>query len=279
MSAGHQLSANHRENLIPSNIPPDVEETSRKQNVRRRRDDGHHRTKTPPPSGGLAPDKRWQLSRKRYIREMRSTMEKATMVHDQSSPVATPEERAAALELVLRRKGDLPETFVHEFTEHAEDEWVADNGARMVARAWTDPAFRARLLADGTAAAREMGFEFPEHHRQLVVLENTADVHNVIVCTLCSCTAFTIIGAAPGWYKDLDYRARVVRESRIVLREMGLNLPESTEIRVWDTTADHRYMVLPVQPPATAGGSEEKLAKIVTQDSMIGISRLQEVTR
>jgi nitrile hydratase len=198
------------------------------------------------------------------------------MAHDHQQ-VASPERRAAALELVLRRKGDLPETFVHDFNEHAEDEWVTDNGARMVARAWTDPVYRARMLADGTAAAKEMGFEFPEHHRQLVVLENTPDVHNLIVCTLCSCTAYTIIGAAPGWYKDIDYRARVVRESRTVLREMGLVLPDSTEIRVWDTTADHRYMVLPVQPPATIGWAEDKLAKIVTQDSLIGASRLHDV--
>ena len=198
------------------------------------------------------------------------------MAHDHA-PVASPEQRAAALELVLRRKVDLPENFVHDFNEHADDEWVTDNGARMVARAWTDPEYRARMLADGTGAAKEMGFGFPEHHRQLVVLENTPDIHNVIVCTLCSCTAYTIIGAAPGWYKDLDYRARVVRESRTVLREMGLDLPESTEIRVWDTTADHRYMVLPLQPPATRGWAEDKLAKIVTQDSLIGASRLQDV--
>jgi len=110
-----------------------------------------------------------------------------------------------------------------------------------------------------------------------VVLENKPDVHNVIVCTLCSCTAYTIIGAAPGWYKDLDYRARVVRESRTVLREMGLDLPESTEIRVWDTTADTRYMVLPLRPPATEGWAAEKLAEVVTQDAMIGASRLDEV--
>jgi nitrile hydratase len=110
-----------------------------------------------------------------------------------------------------------------------------------------------------------------------VVLENTPDVHNVIVCTLCSCTAYTIIGAAPGWYKDLDYRARVVRESRTVLREMGLELPETTEVRVWDTTADTRYMVLPVQPTATKDWPVAKLAEIVTQDSMIGASRLNEV--
>lgn len=190
---------------------------------------------------------------------------------------ASVEERAAALEIVLRRKGEMPETFVEDFTDHAEEKWVTDNGARMVARAWVDPDFRKRMLADGTAAAKEMGFEFPHHHRQLVVLENTADVHNVIVCTLCSCTAYTIIGAAPDWYKDIDYRARVVRESRTVLREMGLDLPASTEIRVWDTTADHRYMVLPMQPKSTLGWPEEKLAAIVTQDAMIGATRLDKV--
>lgn len=197
---------------------------------------------------------------------------------DQSNPsVASLEQRTAALELVLRRHGALTDGFADDFAEHADDAWVTANGARMVARAWTDPAFRARMLADGTGVAREMGFEFPEHHRHLVVLENTPDVHNVIVCTLCSCTAYTIIGAAPGWYKDLDYRARVVRESRTVLREMGLDLPASTEIRVWDTTADTRYMVLPVQPPATRGWPEEKLAAIVTQESLIGASRLDDV--
>jgi len=152
---------------------------------------------------------------------------------------ASPEKRAAALELVLRRKADMPKNLVAEFTEHADDAWITANGAQMVARAWTDPEYRARMLVDGTAAARELGFEFPEHHRNLVVLENTATVHNVIVCTLCSCTAYTIIGAAPDWYKDLDYRARVVRESRTVLREMGLDLAATTEIRAWGH--DGRY--------------------------------------
>ena len=190
---------------------------------------------------------------------------------------ASPEQRTAAIEMVLRRQGVLQDGFVDDFTEHADDAWVAANGANMVARAWTDPVFRTRMLANGTAAAREMGFQFPEHHRHLVVLENTPDIHNVIVCTLCSCTAYTIIGAAPGWYKDLDYRARVVRESRTVLREMGLDLPAGTEIRVWDTTADTRYMVLPLRPPATEGWPADRLAKIVTQDAMIGASRLDAV--
>lgn len=199
------------------------------------------------------------------------------MADQMTSSVATPVQKTAALEIVLRRHGALSDEFVHDFAEHADDAWVTANGANMVARAWTDPAFRARMLADGIGASREMGFELPKHHRHLVVLENSASVHNVIVCTLCSCTAYTIIGAAPGWYKDLDYRARVVRQSRTVLREMGLDLPESTEIRVWDTTADTRYMVLPMQPPATQGWPVDKLAAIVTQDLMIGVSRLDEV--
>ena len=144
----------------------------------------------------------------------------------------------------------------------------------MVAKAWTDPVFRRRLLANGREAVAELGLGMPPHHRHLVVLENTPSLHNVICCTLCSCTAFTIIGLPPDWYKDFEYRSRVVRESRTVLREMGLDLPAEMEIRVWDTTADTRYMVLPVQPAQTAGWSEEKLATIVTKDSMIGVSRL-----
>jgi nitrile hydratase subunit alpha len=199
------------------------------------------------------------------------------MADQAPSPAAPPERRTAAIEMVLRRNGMLADGFIDDFTEHADDAWVSANGAQMVARAWTDPAFRVRLLADGAATAREMGFDLPEHHRRLVVLENTPDIHNVIVCTLCSCTAYTIIGAAPGWYKDLDYRARVVRESRTVLREMGLDLPAGVEIRVWDTTADTRYMVLPMQPPATEGWSLDRLAAVVTQDAMIGASRLEEV--
>ena len=125
-----------------------------------------------------------------------------------------------------------------------------------------------------STAVAELGIEMPPHHRHLVVLENTAAVHNVICCTLCSCTAFTVIGLPPDWYKDLEYRARVVRESRSVLKEMGLDLPPAIEIRVWDTTADTRYIVLPVQPPETIGWPQDKLAAVVTKDSMIGVARL-----
>ncbi|MEY3185018.1 MAG: Nitrile hydratase subunit alpha, partial [Pseudomonadota bacterium] len=114
----------------------------------------------------------------------------------------------------------------------------------------------------------------PPHHRHLVVLENTPTIQNVICCTLCSCTAFSIIGLPPDWYKDLEYRARVVRESRTVLREMGLDLPDSVEVRVWDTTADTRYMVLPLQPAHSQGWSEETLVALVSKDAMIGVARL-----
>jgi nitrile hydratase len=194
-----------------------------------------------------------------------------------SSKPVSPAKREAALEAALTERNLIPTGAIERLVEHAEDKWLTANGASMVARAWTDPAYRARLLANGKEAAAEMGYGMPEHHRHLVVLENTPTVHNVIVCTLCSCTAFSIIGAPPHWYKDLEYRARMVRQSRTVLREMGLDLPDAIEIRVWDTTADTRYMVLPVQPPATAGWSAEKLAGIVTQESMIGTQRLDGV--
>ncbi|MGZ8259269.1 MAG: nitrile hydratase subunit alpha [Caldimonas sp.] len=192
----------------------------------------------------------------------------------QQRSVAAIEKRIDAVESVLAERGLDPAEFVVEATRTAEERWVPDNGARIVAKAWTDAAFRRRLLADGKAAAAQLGFEMPRHHRHLVVLEDTPTVHNVICCTLCSCTAFTIIGLPPDWYKDLEYRARVVRESRTVLKEMGLDLPAEVEIRVWDTTADTRYMVLPMRPAGTEGWSEERLAGLVTKDSMIGVARI-----
>jgi nitrile hydratase subunit alpha len=192
----------------------------------------------------------------------------------QPPPIASVERRVDAIQAALEERGLQPGEFIAQANHLVEERWVPENGARVVAKAWTDPAFRARLLADGRAAVLELGYEMPRHHRHLVVLENTARVHNVICCTLCSCTAFTIIGLPPDWYKDLEYRARVVRESRTVLREMGLELPAAIEIRVWDTTADTRYMVLPMRPPETRGWSEERLAKLVTKDAMIGVARL-----
>lgn len=187
---------------------------------------------------------------------------------------ASGEARADAVRAALDARGLGAAGAVEALSHLATEEWVPRNGARVVARAWVDPAFRARLLADGRAAVAELGLAMPPHHRHLVVLENTPTVQNVICCTLCSCTAFTLIGLPPDWYKDFEYRSRVVRESRTVLKEMGLDLAPEVEIRVWDTTADTRYMVLPVQPPETVGWPEERLAEIVTRDAMIGVARL-----
>ena len=188
---------------------------------------------------------------------------------------ASMEQRVDAIQSMFDERGMNATAAVDELAHLATEQWVPRNGARIVAKAWVDPAFRARLLANGRAAVNELGLMMPKHHRHLVVLENTPIVQNVICCTLCSCTAFTIIGLPPDWYKDLEYRARVVRESRTVLKEMGLDLPAEVEIRVWDTTADTRYMVLPMQPPATVGWPEDKLAAIVTRDAMIGVARLE----
>jgi nitrile hydratase subunit alpha len=184
------------------------------------------------------------------------------------------ERRLDAIQIALEAHGLDAGAGVAELSHKAIEEWVPQNGARLVAKAWSDPEFRKRLIADGRAAAMDLGLTMPPHHRHLVVLENTPHIHNVICCTLCSCTAFTIIGMPPDWYKDLEYRSRVVRQSRTVLKEMGLELPPDMEIRVWDTTADTRYMVLPLQPPETVGWPEDELAEIVTRDSMIGVTRL-----
>jgi len=189
-------------------------------------------------------------------------------------PVAPPDRRVAALEAAFEARGLDAKAFVDKQVRVSEEDWVPQNGARVVAKAWTDPAFRERLLRDGRSAVAELGLSMPAHHRHLVVLENTPTLHNVICCTQCSCTAYTIIGLPPDWYKDFEYRARVVRESRTVLREMGLDLPPQMEVRVWDTSADTRYMVLPVRPAGTEGWSEERLAAIVTKDAMIGVARL-----
>jgi nitrile hydratase len=187
---------------------------------------------------------------------------------------ASVEQRVDAIQAAFEERGMKPAEFIDEFVHTAEEKWIPENGARVVAKAWTDPAFKARLLTNGREAVAELGLSMPPHHRHLVVLENTPSLQNVICCTLCSCTAFSIIGLPPDWYKDLEYRARVVRQSRTVLKEMGLELPPSIDIRVWDTTADTRYMVLPVRPAGTEGWPEEKLASVVTKDAMIGVARL-----
>ncbi len=162
-------------------------------------------------------------------------------------------------------------------TEEAISEEVAamrartpERGARVVAKAWTDAEYRKRLLANGTAACEELGLEIPA--LKLVVVENTPQVHNVIVCTLCSCYPRVLLGIPPDWYKSRPYRSRMVREPRAVLAEFGLSLPEQTSIRVHDSTADMRYLVLPMRPAGTEGWGEARLAGLVTRDSMIGVA-------
>ena len=191
-----------------------------------------------------------------------------------TTPTVSIEQRLDAIQTVLHRQGMQPAEFIDTFDELAHEHWVPANGAGLIARAWSDPAFKQLLLSNGMAAIREAGLSMPVHHRHFVVLENTADLHNVICCTLCSCTAFTIIGLPPDWYKELAYRSRVVREARTVLREMGLDLPAHTQIRVWDTTADTRYMVMPQRPAGTEALSVDQLTALISKDALIGVARI-----
>ncbi len=192
--------------------------------------------------------------------------------HHHPQPLSPIEARARALEELVTEKGLVQKDFIDTIVSAYEDDIGPLNGARVVARAWTDPAYKARLLADGTAAIGELGFGGPEGEH-LVVVENTPAVHNVVVCTLCSCYPWPVLGLPPTWYKSAPYRSRVVREPRVVLREMGLELPESVEVRLWDSSAETRYMVLPERPADTDGLSEDELAKRVTRDTMIGTAR------
>jgi len=189
------------------------------------------------------------------------------------APMSPVEQRVAALEALLTERGLVPEGFIEQVTHRYESQTGPMNGAKVVARAWADPEYKMRLLADGTAAIAELGFGGPEGDH-MVVVENTSIVHNVIVCTLCSCYPWPVLGLPPAWYKDPPYRARMVREPRALLAEMGCSLPEEVEVRVWDSSAEVRYLVLPQRPPATEGMTEAELAALVTRDSMIGVTRL-----
>lgn len=189
------------------------------------------------------------------------------------APVSPVERRVAALEALLTERGLVPGGFIEEITRRYESEIGPMNGAKVVARAWIDRQYKQRLLADGTAAIAELGFGGPEGDH-MVVVENAPGIHNVIVCTLCSCYPWPVLGLPPAWYKDPPYRARMVREPRTVLAEMGCPLPSETEIRVWDSSAEVRYLVLPERPPGTDGMMEAELARLVTRDSMIGVARL-----
>ena len=184
-------------------------------------------------------------------------------------PASGVELRARALEALLAEKGLVSGDAIDAVIEHYERDVGPRNGAAVVARAWVDPAYRERLLEHGTKAIAELGFGGAEGDN-MVVVANTPEVHNVIVCTLCSCYPWPVLGLPPAWYKSLPYRARMVAEPREVLREFGLELPDEVDIRVWDSSAEVRYLVLPMRPPGTEGWSEERLAEIVTRDCMIG---------
>jgi nitrile hydratase len=179
----------------------------------------------------------------------------------------------AAVEELLILKGIVTPEDVQRQVD-AMDARNYKRGAKMVARGWSDPAYRARMLANGSAAAEELGLEVGP--LKLIVVENTPGVHNVIVCTLCSCYPRMLLGIPPEWYKSRAYRSRVVREPRAVLAEFGTRLPEDVDIRVHDSTADMRYMVLPLRPRGTDGWDEERLAALVTRDSLIGVARLPD---
>jgi len=179
--------------------------------------------------------------------------------------------RVEALESLLVEKGLVDSAAVDEVIRHYEQDVGPMNGARVVARAWVDPAYRARLLGDSTAAVAELGYGGREG-AHIRVVENQAGVHNVVVCSLCSCYPWSLLGLPPTWYKSPAYRSRVVREPRAVLAEMGLDLPPSVEIHVWDSSAEVRYLVLPERPVDTEGLSEEELAALVSRDAMIGVA-------
>jgi nitrile hydratase len=182
--------------------------------------------------------------------------------------------RVKALESLLVEKGIVDSKALDALVDTYENKLGPHIGARIVARAWTDPVFKQRLLADTDAAIEEMGFGGQQGER-MVAVENTPRVHNVIVCTLCSCYPWSVLGLPPMWYKSAAYRSRTVIDPRGVLKELGLDLPENVEVHVWDSTADLRYIVLPERPAGTENLDELELAKLVTRDSMIGVARVQ----
>jgi nitrile hydratase len=193
----------------------------------------------------------------------------STHDHDHGSELSEMQLRVRALETILAEKGYIDPAALDLIVEAYETRIGPQNGARVVAKAWTDPEFKRRLLADGTAAVRSLGFEnrVGDH---LVAVENTERVHNMVVCTLCSCYPWEMLGLPPVWYKSAPYRSRAVKDPRGVLRDFGVALPQTAEIRVWDSTAETRYLVVPMRPSGTDELSLDELAALVTRDSMIG---------
>jgi nitrile hydratase len=189
--------------------------------------------------------------------------------HDHGSELSETQLRVRALESVLVEKGYVDPAALDALIETYESRVGPHNGARVVARAWSDPAYRERLREDAGAAIAEFGYG-GRQGEHLVAVENTREVHHMVVCTLCSCYPWPVLGLPPVWYKSAPYRSRAVSNPRAVLRDFGVTLPEETEIRVWDSTAEVRYLVVPMRPDKTDGWSEEQLAALVTRDSMIG---------
>lgn len=189
--------------------------------------------------------------------------------HPHSLLPSDPALRVKALETILTRKGLIDPAALDEIIDTYQNRIGPQNGARVVARAWADPAFKAALLADAMPLLTEMGY-YGRQGEHMVVVENTPETHNMVVCTLCSCYPWPLLGIPPGWYKSDAYRSRAVREPRKVLAEFGVILPEGTAVRVWDSTAEIRYLVLPMRPEGSEGLDEAALAALVTRDSMIG---------
>jgi len=190
-------------------------------------------------------------------------------LHSDHSELGEMDVRVRALRTVLAQKGYIDPAALDVLIETYETKIGPRNGARVVARAWVDAVFRAWLLRDATAAIASLGYA-GRQGEHMVAVENTESRHNMVVCTLCSCYPWPVLGLPPTWYKSAPYRARTVKDPRGVLGDFGVTLPESTEIRVWDSTAEVRYLVIPCRPPGTEGMSEDELASLVTRDSMIG---------
>jgi nitrile hydratase len=185
------------------------------------------------------------------------------------SELSETEIRVRALESIFVSKGYVDPSTLDVIIDLYENKIGPKNGARVVVKAWTDPAFKQWLLTDGTAAVASMGYT-GHQGEHIVVPENTPDVHNIVVCTLCSCYPWPLLGLPPSWYKSAAYRSRVVLDPRSILAEFGVTLPDTTKIKIWDSTSEMRYLVLPMQPPASIGWSEDKLIELVNRDSMIG---------
>ena len=194
-------------------------------------------------------------------------------VREHDKPVSGPALRVKALESLLVEKGLVDPKALDAIIDLYETKVGPHNGAKIVARAWTDPEYKRRLLTDATAAIDEVGFGGSEGE-DMIVLENAAKVHNVVVCTLCSCYPWPVLGLPPVWYKSSAYRARAVIDPRGVLKDLGLELSDDVEVRVWDSTAELRYLVLPERPAGTEGWTEEQLAALVTRDAMVGVAQV-----